>query len=319
MASGKLRICLVTPAPPGSRKGNRVTALRWSRILRQLGHRVDIRQRYNGEPCELLVALHARRSAKSVARFRREHPDLPLVVALTGTDLYHDLPRSAAARRSLELADRLVVLQADGVNILPASQRSKARVIYQSCPPIKRPRPLSRVFEVSVVGHLRDVKDPFRTAAASHYLPASSRVRVVQIGGALSPAFVRQAAHEQATNPRYRWLGSVPRWRALKLLARSRLTVVSSKLEGGPNAISEALAADVPVLATRISGVIGMLSANYPGYFEVGDTCGLAELLVQAETDARFYASLVAACRKKRAIIDPVRELQCWQRLLEEF
>jgi putative glycosyltransferase (TIGR04348 family) len=267
----------------------------------------------------LLVALHARRSAKSAARFRRDHPHLPLVVALTGTDLYHDLNLSAAARRSLAIADRLIVLQADGVHFLPAEEQSKARVIYQSCPPIARPRRLSRVFEVSVVGHLREVKDPFRTAAASCLLPAESRIRVVQIGGALTPTMARQAKREQAANPRYRWLGDVPRGRALRMLARSRLTVVSSKLEGGPNSISEALAADVPVLATRISGVIGMLSADYPGYFEVGDTQSLAELLYRAETDAAFYARLAAACRKKRSIVDPKRELQCWRSLLAEL
>jgi putative glycosyltransferase (TIGR04348 family) len=315
-----MRILLVTPAPRGSRKGNRVTAERWAKILRGLGHRVAIAQAFVGQSCDLLVALHARRSAASIARFRRERPRSPLVVALTGTDLYHDLPRSAAARRSLGLATRLVVLQPDALGHLPRKERKKARVIYQSCPPPPHPpSPLDGAFEVSVVGHLRPVKDPFRAALAARRLPKPSRVRIVQMGGALSAAMARRARREQAVNPRYRWLGNLPRGKALRRLARSRLLVVSSRQEGGPNAISEALAAGVPVLATRISGTIGMLGADYPGYFAVGDTAGLAQLLRRAETDRAFFRALAAACRRRRAITRPARERRAWRSLVAEL
>ena len=127
-----MRICLVTPAPPGSRKGNRITAVRWARFLRELGHRVAVDEAYQGQPCDLLIALHARRSAESVERFHREHPELPLVLALTGTDLYQDIRTDPSAQRSLELATRLVVLQPMGIRELPRRLRDKARVICQS-------------------------------------------------------------------------------------------------------------------------------------------------------------------------------------------
>jgi len=39
---------MVTPAPPGSRHGNRTTACRWARILRRLGHPVTVRQEWDG-------------------------------------------------------------------------------------------------------------------------------------------------------------------------------------------------------------------------------------------------------------------------------
>ncbi len=182
--SQSLRIQMVTPAPARSLHGNRVTAIRWARILRDLGHRVRVSNRWTGTECDLLVALHARRSAQSVARFARLCPGKPLVVALTGTDLYQDLPASLAARKSLELATRLVMLQADGMRYLSASHRRKARVIIQSAPkPARRIRSLKRVMEVAVVAHLRAVKDPFRAALASRRLPAYSRIRVIQVGG----------------------------------------------------------------------------------------------------------------------------------------
>src|SRR5262245_17271609 len=101
-----MRIFMACPAPPRSRKGNRVTAVRWARILRGLGHRLTIGRLFDDSPCDLLIALHARRSFEAIIRYRRRFPEGPLVVALTGTDLYRDIRTSGKARRALELADR---------------------------------------------------------------------------------------------------------------------------------------------------------------------------------------------------------------------
>src|SRR6266545_4701702 len=106
-----MRIGIVTPAPPGSRYGNRVTALRWARILRVLGHRVNIIQEYQSQTFDLLIALHARRSHQSTERFHREYPNRPIIAALTGTDLYRDLQKSKHAQQSLQLAARIIILQ----------------------------------------------------------------------------------------------------------------------------------------------------------------------------------------------------------------
>ena len=186
MSSRRLKILVVTPVPPRSRQGNRVTALRWARILRLLGHVVRIDQEYRNQRCDLLVALHARRSHDSVVRSRKQAPDRPVILALTGTDLYGDIHTDESARQSLELADRLIVLQALGTKELPAHLQARTRVIYQSvsAPTLRQP-PRDNIFEVCVVGHLRPVKDPFRTARAAGLLPASSRIQVTHIGGAL--------------------------------------------------------------------------------------------------------------------------------------
>jgi len=163
-----MRVLIVTPAPPGSRKGNRITALKWRRILHQLGHRVDVSEAYDGSRCDVLIALHARRSAKSIQTFRKAHPHGELIVALTGTDLYRDINRSRAALRSLETASRLIVFHPQARSELPKPFQAKSHVIYQSAtPPRSVPPPRKNVFEVAVVGHLRPVKDPFRAALAS--------------------------------------------------------------------------------------------------------------------------------------------------------
>jgi putative glycosyltransferase (TIGR04348 family) len=315
-----LKISLVTPAPPGSRKGNRVTALRWARILRDLGRRVAIRQRYDGERCDLLVALHALRSYPSLERYRAAHPEAPLVLALTGTDLYGAIHTHAEARQSLEWATRLILLQPRGTAELPAPVRRKARVIYQSVPsPRARPAPRPDRFEVCVLGHLRPVKDPFRTALAARQLPPDSGVQVLHLGAALSEEMAEQARAEAAANPRYRWLGELPRWKALRVLARCRLLVLTSEMEGGANAISEALAVSVPVLSSHIAGSVGLLGERYPGYFPFGDTQALARLLRRAETDASFYQTLHDWCVRLRPLVEPARERQSWEALLDEL
>ena len=312
-----MRIVLVTPAPRGSRHGNRITARRWAKILRDLGHRVGIRAEWTGETCDLLIALHARRSLPSVRRFHDRHPRRPLFVALTGTDLYGDLHRHAGARKGLTWASRLIVLHDRAAAALPPDVRGKVEIIFQSAPGRDAPTPQRRRhFEVCVLAHLRAVKDPFRAALASRRLPASSRVRILQVGGAMSAGMEARARAEASRNPRYRWLGDLPRARALRVLARSQLLVISSRTEGGANVVSEAIACGVPVLASHRPGNLGLLGGRYPGTFPVGDTKRLARLIERAESDRSFLERLAAACTARRPLFTPAREHKAWRRLL---
>ncbi len=315
-----MRIQIICPAPAGSRSGNRITAERWVRLLRRLGHRARIAQSYNSERCDLLIALHARRSAGAVARFRAQNPVQPIVVALTGTDLYRDLPRSRKAQRSLRLADRLVVLQPLALRQIPRRWRSKGRVILQSATKTRgRLHPAKDHFDVAVIGHLRRVKDPFRTARAARLLPRPSRIRVLQAGATLERGMTGRARTEASRNARYRWLGELTPGAARRLLAQSRLLVVSSRLEGGANVISEAIIDGVPVLASRIQGNAGLLGARYTGYFPVSDTRGLSRLLRRAEIDARFYARLKKQCVRLARKFSPACEQTAWKKFLGEL
>lgn len=304
-----MNICLVTPAGKGSLSGNRRTALRWARILRMAGHSVEVTGRWTpGTRTQLLLALHARRSHDSIEAFARRCPRRPLVVALTGTDLYRDLRRPGEARRSLALAHRLIVLQPKAVHALPARLRPKVRVVVQSCATRLRHRPVKRTFRICVIGHLRDVKDPLLAAAALARIPADARVEVVHLGSALDAVLARRVRDAMARDPRYRWLGGVPHSRALAWLASSHVLVVSSRMEGGANVVSEALRIGVPVLASRIPGNEGLLGNAYPGYFPAGDARMLAHLICRAAEQPSYYAALKRWIWKLRPMVAPRNE-----------
>jgi len=310
-----VRLQIVTPAPPGSRHGNRNTALRWAAQLRALGHRVAIGTEWRGASADALIALHARRSHASIAAWKRAHPGRPLVVVLTGTDLYRDIRVDADARRSLELADRLVVLQSKGLEELSKENRKKAIVIHQSVHPVKRRAPPRKHFLVTVIGHLRVEKDPFRAALALRHLDGRD-VQVVQLGKALSDDMARQARRFMQTDGRYRWLGELPHAGAMRWLARSHAMVISSRMEGGAHVVSEAIAAGVPVLASRIPGNIGLLGERYAGYYPLGSERALAKLIERSRSQPGFLKSLEKSVKARRALVRPAAERRALRELL---
>ena len=332
-----MRIGIVTPAPPDSRYGNRITALRWAKILRRLGNRVSISQTYDGKPYDLLVALHARRSHPSIMDFRRQNPEAPIIVTLTGTDLYRDIRNNHLAQLSMEIATKIVVLQPKAIEELQPSLRNKTRVIYQSVEArqartgtsgrvAKRRESNSKAreesngsFDVCVIGHLRAVKDPFRTAMAARLLPDSSRIHVLQVGGEMTDTMGARARQEMRLNQRYQWLGEQPRWRVGRILAKTSLCVLSSRMEGGANVLSEAIVGSVPILASRIDGNVGILGADYPGYFEVGNTKQLARLLTRVETSPEYLAELRERVKNLVSLFSPEREQKAWADLVGEL
>jgi putative glycosyltransferase (TIGR04348 family) len=324
-----MRIGIVTPAPPGSKYGNRVTALRWARLLKELGHRVQIRQEYNAQSFDLLIALHAKRSYPSILRFHEDRPEKPLVVALTGTDLYRDLNTDHQAQESLELATRIVVLQPKALDGIKANLHPKVRVIYQSvngksiraagARKRKNTSQRARAFQICIIGHLRTIKDPFRAAQAARLLPPSSHIRITHLGAAMTQDMEEEAQAEMRENPRYHWIGEQPQWRAHRILAASDLCILSSLMEGGANVLSEALVAQVPVLASRIAGTIGILGEGYPGYFEVGDTRQLTQLMIRAESEIQFRKQLLHWSKRLRPEFLPAREREAWHDLMSEF
>ncbi len=304
-----MRIAIVTPAGLDSLHGNRVTAIRWADLLREAGHEVSIERRWDGTDVDLLLALHARRSHESVRAYANASPGAPLILALTGTDLYRDIHEDDRARTSLRLATRLVVLQDLGAGELPAECRAKVDVVVQSAEPVERIAPHEGgPLEVAVIGHLRAEKDPFRAGLAARLLPPQSRIEVVHAGGARAGELADEARSLTREERRYRWLGEVPHAEVRELLARSWLLAHTSLLEGGANVVSEALAASLPVVTSEVPGNVGLLGADHPGYYPPGDETALARLLWRLESEPSLYAELERRSEERRGLVTRAAE-----------
>lgn len=319
---------IVSPALADANNGNWRTASRWQELLaRQVPVRLAARwpdAHAGGD--RLMFALHARRSASAIAAWAQAHPGRGLAVVLTGTDLYQDLARDDAARRSLELAQRLVVLQERGLDALPPQHRAKARVIYQSTPahaPLPRP---AGCLQAVMVGHLRAVKSPQTLFAAARLLRGRADIRIDHIGDAAGePALAEAARATAAACPHYRWLGGLSHEETLRHIRSAHVLVHCSALEGGAHVIMEAVRCGIPVLASQVPGNVGMLGADYQGYFPHGDAAMLAELLLAARAGQQdpaggllarlgaqcaLRAPLFDASRERAALLDLIRELE---------
>jgi putative glycosyltransferase (TIGR04348 family) len=317
-----LNACIVTPAAPKARHGNRVTALRWGKRLRELGWRVRLARTWQGEPCDVLVAIHAIRSHASIVRHAVRCPTRPRVVALAGTDLYGDDFGGVEARASVAAATRLVVLQPEALESLTAAERHKARVIGQSASaPVEplRVAPPSELM-VTAIGHLREVKDPLLAARALALLPAATRVHVFHLGAALDEVWRARAEEAaSASRGRWTWLGDRARAETLRILAASDLFVLTSLHEGGANVVTEAIACGVPILSTAIDGSLGILGRDHEGYFPVGDAAALSALLRRAELEPAFLETLREKSVSLKPLVDPARERAAWASLLTEI
>jgi putative glycosyltransferase (TIGR04348 family) len=304
-------ICLVTPALADANNGNWQTARRWASLLAPT-FRVRLLAQWSPEvalPHEAaLLALHARRSASSVAAWAQARPGRPLAVVLTGTDVYRDIHHDAAAGAALDAATALVALQDQAPLELGPRWREKCRVIYQSCTPRQPQAKTGRHLRALMVGHLRPEKSPETLLAAARLLRGVPGIRIDHVGAALDPALGELAQRTARDCPNYRWLGALPHEAVRRRIQRAHVLVHPSRMEGGAHVIMEAVASGTPVLASRVSGNVGMLGADYAGYFEWGDAAALAGRLQACADGGGVLDALRAQCAVRARLFDPATE-----------
>ena len=311
---------IVTPALASANNGNWQTAQRWAGMLAP-AYRVRLAVAWEAGDEALMIALHARRSASSIARWRAMRPGAPLLVVLTGTDLYRDINHDAQAQASLQAADRLVVLNELGAAALPAALRPKASVVLQSCAarqPVAKTK-TARYLRALMVGHLREEKSPRTYFEAARRLAGRHDILLDHVGAALDPDLGLQATRLMDEAPHYRWLDALPHGATRRRIQAAHVLVHASRMEGGAHVVIEAVRSGTPVLASRIDGNVGLLGADYGGYFAPGDSAALATLLQQLRDTPAMLDHLRQQCAAREALFEPARESAALHRLVAEL
>ena len=65
-----MKINLITPAKKHTKNGNRASVVRWAKFLRGYGHDTQINTEYDGSNCDIMIALHAWRSADAINLYK---------------------------------------------------------------------------------------------------------------------------------------------------------------------------------------------------------------------------------------------------------
>jgi putative glycosyltransferase (TIGR04348 family) len=311
-------IVLITPALSDANNGNWQTARRWARMLSP-HYRVTVARDWTSGHQHLMIALHARRSAASILAWKSANPDRPLILVLTGTDLYRDIDSDADAQAALERADALVVLNELGPRRLPPHLRARCRIILQSCTQRRAlAKPASRL-RALMVGHLREEKDPRTFFRAVQLLSGRTDILFDHIGAALDPGLGREARELMSRQPDYRWLGALPHAQVRRRIQSAHLLVHPSKMEGGAHVVIEALRSGTAVLASRIDGNLGVLGEDYPGIFEPGDAAGLASMIAGLRGNPADLRALEAQCGRRAGLFTPEAESSALNQLVSEL
>lgn len=271
-------------------------------------YRVELLDRWQGEPADVMVALHARRSAESISRWSHDRHGHPLAVVLTGTDLYRDIHVDPAAQRSLDVADRLMVLHETAVADLPVQYQARAVVCLQSTSARVELVKTKQHMRCVMVGHLREEKAPRTYFAAIRRLTHRRDILLDHVGEALDPALGEEARKLQNDCPHYRWLGALSHETTRGRIQSAHVLVHTSHIEGGAHVVMEAICSGTPVLATRIAGNIGMLGVDYRGYFEPSDCDGLVKLIERCRDEVEFIQELRDQCAARAPLFEPARE-----------
>ena len=323
----RANVVIVSPALADANNGNWQTARRWQRMLGACHSARIVRDWPDGaaDADDVMLALHARKSASAVQAWVKRHGSRGLAVVMTGTDLYRDIAQSPEAHACASAAQRLVVLQDQAPLALPAALRGKAHVIYQSTSQRTTLPKTQRHLRAVMVGHLRDEKDPLTLMAAARLLRDEPGIRIDHIGAPLDAALGRAARTTMRECPGYRWLGALAHEATRRHIQRAHLLVHASRMEGGAHVVMEAVRSGTPVLASRIDGNTGMLGTGYAGYFEPGDAAGLAALLRRCQAGLNqpgprsLMARLAAQCARRAPLFDPDTEQAALCRLIDQL
>jgi glycosyltransferase involved in cell wall biosynthesis len=150
-------------------------------------------------------------------------------------------------------------------------------------------------FVLGWVGRLSLEKGPDILVEALVELPGD--ITAVVIGKGRAEPMLRRLAAERGVTERIRWRGLVPD--AGRLFAGFDCFVLSSRTEGTPIVLFEAMAAGAPIVATAVGGVPDVVSSREAVLVSPPDPAALAAGIIRVYADPRSASDRAAAARQR--------------------
>lgn len=309
-----------SPYPRQKSQGNAVTALRMQNLLLESGLDVAIHERGDAPMhARCLIALNARKSAREIFDFHHRQPESAIVSLLTGTDVNHpemeDL--SSATIKALRLSTSVVSLHDGFTHRIPEDLLGKTKVIY---PSVQLPSGFSHCpvepKKVMIAGNYRVEKNPTLMMSAVRKLAELPLDFHAYGAGGDYQEHLDQTAAECSN---FYFHGVQDHGVVLKEMQSMHALLNTSTEEGGANAICEAVAIGLPVLASRIDGNIGMLGFDYEGFFTSGDLQSLTDLLTRMDRDEAFYQTLKRQVAARARCFSYQYEAEQWAALVRKM
>ena len=300
--------------------GNLCSALQYQIILQDLGHRVELANRYIEQDAEVLIAINADKNNLHIRKFNSDNPQSKIILVLSGTDIYPE--PSAKAIDSMEVGNVLVVLQSHGIDQVPPIYRNKSTIVYQSIEKLSVDSGRSKSdseFRVVLISNIRSVKDPLIASRACRLISPASKLKITHVGYCLDEGLGSELTQENKSNIRYEWVGGLSRLEAMTILSESHVLLITSQHEGAGRVVGEAIQLGVPIVSTNNLGVTGILGDDYAGYYPVGDAKALSDILTKAEEDKEFLAQLNVHCQNRSSLFDIEEEKKNWEKLINDF
>ena len=318
----EMNLLLILPPSSANSSGNLVTAKRWAEIITSFGHSVEISSNssLSNSSCDIAIFLNAYKSKNLVQRLSADSKKPVIVIAITGTDLHSTDEKLGESLENLQKADFIVAINPHSLTLLPNSLQNKSVLIYQSANVSNKHRDIRPIVRKAVIlSHIRREKNPLLVDEALDLLDESLPIEVNHFGAALDTQLSTLVGRASETNPRYKWHGEIDHHKALDELVESDLLIITSRVEGAPAVVSESVAAGIPILASNISTLVGLLGDEYPGYFEVDSASSLASQINRCVTDENFYRSLKASTAELKEKFAPSTERKSWARFLSDL
>jgi glycosyltransferase involved in cell wall biosynthesis len=171
---------------------------------------------------------------------------------------------------------------------------------------------------VATVANLRANKDyPTMLRAARQLVDAGEPVRFVSVGQGPLSGELEEERDRLHLGERFRFLGYRPD--PIRVLVAADAFCLSSRFEGLPIALLEAMAAGLPVVATRVGGIPAVVTDGREGRLVAsGDPAALAAALAELR-DAGFRARCGAAAAERVQGFAIDRAVERQQELYEEL